>query len=818
MTTKLPPIIPRPPLFRVLVRKTFGASSDPGADQSLSGAGWTLLPELRIGQRQLTGGYELIDIHPRALPEIGWASFRFVYGRFAGEQTGTPPDFRLWEVRIQMADRLGPDIEPDEPAPEDWTTVFWGHVQSCDDRVMPGSSQNMGCRVYSCVDGLARMAHWPMDRYGFSGNGTTAISECYGHPGYNYQMSTDGPVLGNRATDGSGSPIIYQRNGVDVTAHCWQGAYSAVTVGAAERCWTERQAIDNAIASARPAGEPLLELLGLGANNYDIVSPMPVSPGESVLSFLSRRTRRERGQGSVFLGFEDQGDHGPDSAIKVWLSCGPSFKTGRSYEYGSGTTVSITGADDAGLLWPTVDLIGDHTADDAGFELSDANAHLVDVVETLGEPIEVAVTLSYQDQVGGASGTDRTVSGTYVPVAPTGIYAAALQYSLAPRWDEAERNAFESIEPYRRAITGWDFVYQTHGIPRTWGGEVGDGFNGTKCHADYRCRGDGSIEVPPPGNATPGTAPCQVEMLGYVPFFEGYDYSSNPPTKTNNAPMFGQPNRRPIGIYLRVSDDATKDRWFLPFGELPATIGNKYYTSQASEWQPTVSVQADGFTLTSQYFSDQGLRLLGDKARESALGSRMLGAAFDVTRFAITLGLRLPHRARFASKANASGELTTVNGSLSDFRRRKRIEVPNLHLWLAHPGCIWDLDQNDIDPAHGWAPKRAAAGGTVGAPGVLRDDRARLAFYHTLASEWYLHPRRRARWTLNRCGLMGQAITQMDGSVTHQDFPGIGYMIGAINASGQAREVNTVVTAIDYDHQLQRTTWQTDYFDLEFSA
>lgn len=797
--TAMPPILPRPPRFRVLVRKSFGADEDP----TLSGTGWSLLAERDLAKGGATSGYELIDVHPRALPDVGTASFRFVYGRFAGMQINQPADWRLHEVRIQLAPRRDVD-----PAPTDWVTVFWGHIQASEDRVLPGSKTPMGCRVYHCVDGLARTLHWPMDRYGFVGDVLNSpITEAYGHPGYNYQMSAEGPVLGNRATDEAGAPITYLHNGMPVQCHCWQGAFSAVTVSAAQKTWTEREAINNAFAAARPSGEPLFQLTGDGASNFDIASPMPVTPGEPLMGFLSRRARRQRGQGAIYLAFEDQGDHGTNSALKVWLDCCPATKDGRIYAFPGGAAV-ITGASAAGKVWPIVDLTGDIRADDSGFELSDAAMHMVDVVETLGEPIEVAVTLSYQDQAGGTSGTDRTLADIYDP---------AKQYSLAPRWTTDERDAFEAASFTERIRTFWDFVYQSHGLPRSWGGEVGDGFNGTKCHADYRCGGDGKVIVPPSGNVG-STASCQVELLGYVPFFEGYDYSGASAVRTSNAPQYGQPNRRPCALYLRASGDQAQDRWFLPFGELPATMTDKFYTSQVAEWQPTISVQADGFMLMSQAYTDRGLRIIADTIRESALGDNALGAIYDASRIAITLGLRLPHRVRMATKRQADGSQAYVAGEIIDARRRKIVEVPNLHLWLAHPGCIWDLDQSDIHADHGWKPMRAACGATTAAPGVLRDDRPRLAFYHALAAEWYLNERRRAKWSLNCCGIIADVIDQTSGEETVETFPKVGNLIDQIDASGALRTVGTAVTAIDYDHQAQRTTWQTDFFDLEFSA
>ena len=48
-------------------------------------------------------------------------------------------------------------------------------------------------------------------------------------------------------------------------------------------------------------------------------------------------------------------------------------------------------------------------------------------------------------------------------------------------------------------------------------------------------------------------------------------------------------------------------------------------------------------TIESVGEDERGLRIIADTIRESALGDNALGAIYDASRIAITLGLRLPH-------------------------------------------------------------------------------------------------------------------------------------------------------------------------------
>jgi hypothetical protein len=46
--------------------------------------------------------------------------------------------------------------------------------------------------------------------------------------------------------------------------------------------------------------------------------------------------------------------------------------------------------------------------------------------------------------------------------------------------------------------------------------------------------------------------------------------------------------------------------------------------------------------------------------------------------------------------------------------------------------------------------------------------------------------------------------------------PQIGEFIRYLAADGQVQDVNTVVTSQEYNHQMQTTIINTDYFDLEY--
>ena len=370
----------------------------------------------------------------------------------------------------------------------------------------------------------------------------------------------------------------------------------------------------------------------------------------------------------------------------------------------------------------------------------------------------------------------------------------------------------------------WDHVYQLWGLPRNWRFTVANGGWGVSQYAnshrvDFRCEDDGTLYVPA-FNSPQDTSALATELMDSIPFYLGYDYSgSYHPVRTDNTPQNGMPGRRPAQIYLHMTATGA-DRWFLPNGELPSTIPDKFqFITAVGNWSPTLNVYPDAIMVKSDFFTQNGYRVFGSLKRDQALaGPNELDAAFDITALAFTVGIRLPHRLRLCDSVgvpNTPGYPASTFANWQKARRRKSVYVPNNHLWLADYNCIWDLDQ-PTDPtaniAEGYLARRGALGATNAGPSILRTDLPRLALYHLAGSAWYLTQRNRAKWTQKYCGLL---------TFARQGFPDdtppqLGSFIDTMNLNGIAATINSPITLVDYDHQAQTTSWEIEYFDLEF--
>jgi hypothetical protein len=454
-----------------------------------------------------------------------------------------------------------------------------------------------------------------------------------------------------------------------------------------------------------------------------------------------------------------------------------------------------------------------------------------DYIEVCGERIEMGVTISLRDTNGGMPN----------------IYDVTKQHGMAPRWSEADRNTFEGLTTSQRVMDRWRHVYQAFGLPRLWGGRIacGLGYSPTAAiRADVRCADNGSLHIPSTifYADTPGNS---VEMLSYIPFYHGFDYTGVVPRRTDNSPSNGMPDRRPAQVFLRLTT-TSDDRWFLPMGELPDMIVDKFnFRTAIGGFNPTMFIQSDSVQLVSQQFQDKGLRPLADVSREAALATNnKVGALYDVTQVAVTLSLRLPYPLKFVA---AAPSLPDVNARLSLYpgglykdwqaaRRKKTLFVPRAHLWLAHSNILYDLQQANVTD-EGWLAQRLPLGSYADNVVILRDDRDRVQFFFEVAKFWYLNldlslpvnqqvvrPRKRISVTQNYCGLLPfQKIDPSDGTTLLTDYPPrINDHIDTMYINGDADAsptlVGTNITSVEYDHQAQTTTWGTDYFDLEFSV
>lgn len=786
-----PKLVASPPKFRVLYRDKFRNSEGTSALQSsTSDTDWSVLsePNLDSGVPSQFYGVELLTIDRRCLPDIGIASFRYLFGQYANYTvTGQIYFLKNKEVRLQLQNSSG-----------SWITQFWGKVDYEEVQQFPGSAIGSGVVIYHCVDGFARTTKWLMDRHHFDGDGVPAdiINRAYGNPGYNYQESAESILLGNK----SGNPDTSAPRAFHSYAHTWQGAFSVNDPTNNNYRWTERQAIENATDLTRPDAEPWFSFASTAGvdQHFGNYTPLSTDVTETVHTFVSRVVNPLRGKGIVFVDWTD----GVGGEIVVFLNFCPLFYADVVITLPtSGGTITLPGAQTCGKDYQDVtvadlNLEGDQRNIDQEFIISSAEMQQFDMVETIGERIEVAATLSYRD-------TSPSVSSIYNPTTDS---------SLSTRWSLADVSSFEGLTVNQRNMSYWDHVYQAHGLPRNWFGKVGDSLGGTTYRIDYRCSDVGGIVVP---SGPQDTAPSDVEIMGSIPFYYGYDYSGTTPRKTDTSVEYGMPSRRSAMVYLRPTT-GVEDRWFYPLGSMStADLNDKYnFNSYLGDFNPEVTVHPDAILCMSHSFMDIGGRAFADLTREGTLSpSNKLSTAYDITRLAFTVGLRMPHRVRLANYTSGAGNIYAV-------RRRKTISVPGVCLWLASHNCIWDLQQVSISD-EGFLARRGAGLGTYSSPGILRDDRDRLAIIHGIASQYFLTVRQRASWAQNYCGLVpfkrcvtGDPLTP---TTTNDSAPSIGQFIVNIQFGGNLNPIQTPVSRVVYNHQLGKTNWSTDWFDLNFN-
>jgi hypothetical protein len=348
--------------------------------------------------------------------------------------------------------------------------------------------------------------------------------------------------------------------------------------------------------------------------------------------------------------------------------------------------------------------------------------------------------------------------------------------SLIPRWSLSDEVAFTEItNPRWRSSSRWDPVYQRWGLNPAWSGQADDGDTSASISADYACKDDGTIQ-PNGGNLSV----CTARVLPTLPLYEAWDYRSNPPVRYDGATDLLPPPRRPLLALRRESADAYLDLRRIGFtAELDPFYGLLI----------TYGPDQDD-TRGTRYFS----------------GVADLGGAGFPDDLVVAAGLELGARVRLAS-GNPTG------------RRRQYIEVSGLHLWLAHPLAIWDLDR--VTTAEAAAPAlRGAAGAAGSEPGLLRDDRKFLAQVHALNCAWYLTDHRPVEWSLMDCGVL-PTFTLADGTV--QNFPVLGMFLTTFTwrdraGVDQTATSDTPITGVRYDNHSGVTTWTTDWADLDTSA
>ena len=644
-----------------------------------------------------------------------------------------------------------PELDSDEPT--GWTTAWWGTVDSVEDRMSPGASVPRGTRIYHCVDGLQRTKRWAIDHHGVT---VKHLDNNFIFPGVagtlSYNVSPSGTVVGNR----------------HASQFDWQAAQANYHAPIGDR-WSDQQAAEHALTISRPnAGEPLFRFAGA----TDLLAgetPWRVAERENCHDFVARVCRRERGKGLVFVDWADAAD--PAGPLSVFLTVRPQLAADIVWtDPIGGTVTTIQGATSRGTT-TAVDLIGDHRNCAADFNLAGMGAHRFDYVETLGEPITVLATLSYLDS-------------------PTGSGINVDGITLVRGWSpKHQADYFRTFTAVKRQEAAHRPVYQLHLFNPRWPGLAGDGNGGASVpihRIDYRCTDGGYLRTPEtlteaekaiPENSA-FTSPLEVSVREDLPLFQGYDYSATIPARVDEAAEDESPKRRKLALYVRLG-------------------ANRYLdVDQTAAGSVYASVDGNGIWAVHSGDEGAGTRFFGDTALAG------LGSVYSYDKLVLTVALELPHRVRMAT-----GD---PNG-----KRRATIRLPGVHLDVASPGAIWELDTATGSSSLGYAARRGACSGSVsGGPGLLRDDRAALATAHALACSWYLTQRRNATWALKACSALGSFATADGATVS---YPTLGQVVTTIAANGQTLAIGTPITSVAYDAEAGVTRWETGWAALDLS-
>lgn len=740
--------------LRLLTATTWGGTQT-------SATTWTVQPSPSFGR----GGYDILRLSRQMLPGVGEAVIRYRYGQIDGALFGVG-DLPAPGETYGSGNTLGaPDMRDHEiriqqnitPGTGDatWKTIWWGQVEQQADTVYPGANIPAGERIYTCTEAIYRTRRWMLDRHAYTGS-VAPLLLSVGHPGYNTVDDT-GEVNGNRGSVNysiaNGKPG--HESGFQIRCHTWAGAGST---------WTDEDVIEHALAVARPRQQPwfLVPSSGDGSGGLATInlqgSAWKVSDSMSAFDLVAKVADMRRGRGLIFVDWDDDSGN-PTGNLTIRLSCNAQFLADITQPSGTGSDISLPGATSGGTT-STVDLIGDHRVIASSFALTEPDAHTCEYLETVSEFIQVLVT------------------------------STTLDTTHERRWTDGDATAYKALDPDKRVTDRWRPVYQRYGIPKEWAATYGDGnLTLPLSSAWYSCKDNGTISNQTTDNLP---SPLTCTILPDLPIYEGYIYSGSTPARAEGSGTAAEsttPSRNAPLIWISPSD-------------------NVYLTSDEADESLTMKVDKRDFWIYAPSdTSDVSYRTVSVSGATDSTASSALGGAYDTGDLVATYAIELPNRMRFCNK------IETVTRETA--KKRKTIEVPDLCLWLAHPGAIWGLDEST------GAGRRGACGAVGDTPGLLRDDRAKLAVLHAMAWRWYGpdEPHRSCSWSLNCCGMAGSFGTiDEDGTESDDiDYPRFGDVVTTLSANGQDYVLNTPITMISYDHEAGVTSWQTAWQDLEFS-
>lgn len=557
------------PLHRVLV------------SQSWANASWSELPMApRWDINRYAHGFEVIEYERCALPKVGQASFLFHFGNLNGRQYGAnggqAQDLTGWYVRIQIAEAPlqvqqaqlpGSPTLPSALFAPAWRTVWLGRVEQHEDRLLPGASYAIGTRTYHCLEIIAVSMRWPLLKHGFDFGGDPEI--CRGNPGYNRSLP-DGSLQGTKGS----STIDPNGDGHAVRCRTYPGQGSL---------YTDMDVCNDAIVMGRQSGDPIF-LIAADYGLLQSAQAWEVTEQKTVFDVLASVLRRQRGRGLAYVTWgSDLGS--PTGPLTLALTVVPQTAADIVYQDPvTAATVTIQGANNAGTAISLVDLVGDHRNVDSTFQLGSRYQNKWDYVETVGDEIEVFVTLSYQD-------------GT-----------------LEKRWTVANEAAFltAATNTYTEAAlaTLYEAVYQLHSPPALWKLTAGNGTGlGSMDRIDVRCLDNGQLQFP---TGTHDTSPVTLTVM--------------------RDTVLPSPGDQAIGV-LRGD----------PLALVAPAAGSDLWLDVRTEISGHLAIKRDnGILLKAAGDEEAGQRYFSDTTQAP------LGAVYNYTQLAFSLTIKLPHRLRFA--------------------------------------------------------------------------------------------------------------------------------------------------------------------------
>lgn len=748
MTALAPDALPQVPI-RVLYQ-TWNTGD-------LTWSAWQALPMAQTpGVRDFrrNPGLTVERFSRKALPGIGEATLTWRSAFVNGQVWNDPPALSGARVRIQTATPVAVGAE-DTTTPTGWVTRWIGVVQA----VERDRAGNLA--TYHCIDILADYAQRAqLVRHHFGS--TTAGINLDGHPGYNTAVEgIYARKIGNR--DPSTTPVDPWSESLDPAIngnlrHTYPGAPGAAL-------WTDFQALNHALWSARGKGDPQLTLLDPQQllSQTNLSGAWPVAPGTTVWSLLNAICDRRRGRGLAFFDWADDSVSPfaePTYRLRVRAQVIDDISVDIPNDYA--ITLFGQGTSSAKAL--------DYTDDprlQAGPVLLDRAAFRYDQVISKGERIQVLVTLAYRES------------------------------TLEKRWTTADQTAFNAItNPYWRSMPRWDPVYQRHGLPLAFDWKVGDGTNTvTKQSINLVCQDSGRL-VQADVDGGVWNSLLTTRVLSDLCLYEGYDYPNNVlgGSRYDGATdTFSPPRLPPLALQKDPSTAIWQDLFRLGFG-----------LQTDEQWGVYLRYGPDGSDLSAtRYFGTPG----STPGIQADLQNLALTCTLELSnRVSMSTGygrrvlrLNYPGIHLWAASPNAIWKLDRTATTVA---AAPAVKGPGaLPSTLAGSNPLKDTDNIRL----------------------IRDDRPWLAVAHQLACQWYLTDHKPISLTLQGTPWLYVNTAGTDQSV------GLGDIISTIttnnftpstfnNLTPQVDTVNCPVTSLTYDVQNNQTQLDADWADLDFAV